>query len=138
MFTDEKTLNIIHADLDASVSHRTMHPQDLIPKFMNVLRDTPEYIQVMNVVPSHAREDDNAAWWHSEDAIALLESLTDTLDSYAPEGYYFGAHPGDGSDYGFWQIACDNKKIYCHPDNDLQRDCGSGSCRCERSNGICT
>jgi hypothetical protein len=34
----------------------------------------------------------------------LLESLFDTLDNYSPEGYYFGAHPGDGSDYGFWEM----------------------------------
>lgn len=79
---------------------------------MDVIQETPEYVQLMHLVPSYAYEEKNTAWWHSEDAIALLESLTDALDSYAPEGYYFGAHPGDGSDYGFWQIACDNKKKF--------------------------
>ncbi|MCS2443096.1 hypothetical protein NXX09_24160 [Bacteroides uniformis] len=42
--------------------------------------------------------------WNSDDAAGLLESLFDTLDSYSPEGYYFGAHLGDGSDYGFWKM----------------------------------
>lgn len=103
MFTDEKTLNTIHADLGASVSHGTMRPQDLIPRYMNVIRDTPEYLQIMHIVPSHALEDDGAAWWDSEDAAFFLEDLVDTLENYAPEGYYFGSHPGDGSDYGYWR-----------------------------------
>ena len=118
MFTDEKTLNTIHADLDASVSHGTMRLQDLIPRYMDGIRDTPEYVQLMNVVPAHAVEDDNAEWWNSEDAISLLEDLEDTLENYAPEGYYFGAHPGDGSDYGYWkmetvtELTTDDKKKF--------------------------
>lgn len=103
MFTDQKTLNKIHADLDASVSHGTMRPQDLIPRYMNAIRDTPEYLQIMHVVPTHAFEDDGAAWWDSENAAFFLEDLTDTLENYAPKGYYFGSHPGDGSDYGYWK-----------------------------------
>lgn len=103
MFIDEKTQNRIHANLGESVSHGTMRTQDLIPVFMDVIRDTPEYVQLMTVVPLHAMEDKEAEWWDSEDAVTLLESLFDTLDIYSPEGYAFGAHPGDGSDYGFWE-----------------------------------
>lgn len=80
-----------------------MRTQDLIPAFMDVVRDTPEYVQVMDAVPAHAKEDKDAEWWNSDEAAGLLESLFDTLDSHSPEGHYFGAHPGDGSDYGFWK-----------------------------------
>ncbi|MEO5047005.1 hypothetical protein ABH029_25870 [Bacteroides thetaiotaomicron] len=72
--------------------------------FMDVIRDTPEYVQVMDAVPAHAMEDKDAEWWNSDDAAGLLESLFDTLDSCSPEDYYFGAHPGNGSDYGFWKM----------------------------------
>lgn len=87
-----------------------MRTQDLIPAFLDVIRDTPEYVQVMNAIPAHAMEDKEADWWNSDDAAGLLESLFDTLDSYSPEGYYFGAHLGDGSvtDFGKWTSECRN------------------------------
>lgn len=104
MFKDSKTLNPIHADLDSSVSHGTLRPQDLLWTFLDILKDTPEYAQLTcsNVIPSHAKEDEDAGWWE-EEASYIMESLIETLNSYAPEGYYFGTHPGDGSDYGFWK-----------------------------------
>ena len=104
MFTDKRTLNVLHATPGESVSRGTMRHQDLIPAFLEVLRETPEYVQLMRLVPCHALEDEEAEWWDSEAAIYLLEELFDVLDSYSPEGNYFGAHPGDGSDYGFWQM----------------------------------
>jgi len=71
---------------------------------MDIIQETPEYVQLMHIIPCYASENENAEWWDSEDAIHLLESLFDTLNDYAPEGYYFGAHLGGKSDYGFWKI----------------------------------
>lgn len=97
----------IHADLDCTVIHATLRPQDLIPAFLNVLKDTPEYEQLVanNAgVPSYAQEDDDSEWWNSEDCSILLnEELFIVLNQYAPEGYYFGSHQGDGSDFGYWK-----------------------------------
>ena len=98
MFIDERTQNRLHAVPGESISHGTMRTQDLLPAFLDVIRDTPEYVQVMNAIPAHAMEDKEADWWNSDDAAGLLESLFDTLDSYSPEGYYFGAHLGEGSE----------------------------------------
>ena len=84
MFIDERTQNRLHAVPGESISHGTMRTQDLIPAFLDVIRDTPEYVQVMNAIPAHAMEDKEADWWNSDDAAGLLESLFDTLDSYSP------------------------------------------------------
>jgi hypothetical protein len=96
-----------------TVSHGTMRSQDLIPAFLDALAevDPNGYAQMMSAafgpVPAHVwDEGDSSDWWDSEDAHYLLESLFDALDGAAPEGHYFGAHPGDGSDFGFWQ--CDD------------------------------
>lgn len=95
-----------------TVSHGTLRSQDLIPAFLDVLRgENPAAHQQMTApgvgfaaVPAHALEDDDADWWRSEDAIGVLDSLFDALDECAPEGCYFGAHPGDASDFGFWPV----------------------------------
>ena len=110
MFIDERTQNRIHANPGESVSHGTMRPQDLIPAFMDVIRDTPEYVQMMNAVPAHAMDDKDAEWWDSDEAAGLLESLFDTLDAYSLEGHSFGAHPGDSSDYGYWEEEHEKKQ----------------------------
>ena len=32
------------------------------------------------------------------------EALPDALDALSPPGHYFGAHPGDGSCFGWWPV----------------------------------
>jgi len=86
-----------------SISHGTMRPQDLIPAFLEVLKklDPAKHAELSAYVGD---EDDNSPWWDSEDASMLLnEDLFNALNACAPDGWYFGSHPGDGSDYGFWE-----------------------------------
>jgi hypothetical protein len=101
--------------LNQSCSHGTMRNQDLIPALLTWHRDVcpDEYTQLMLLpfgpIPSHAQEDDKSDWWDSDDATELCSQLFDDLDAVAPAGYYFGAHPGDGSDYGYWQHESDDE-----------------------------
>ena len=92
-----------------TVIHGTMRTQDLIPAFLDTLAEVwPEAYEgymaaAFPPIPAYVQDEgDYSEWWDSEDAHWLLESLFDQLNEAAPEGYYFGAHPGDGSDYGFW------------------------------------
>lgn len=79
-----------------TVSHGTLRPEDLIPKFGEALRD---------LSPRHWRlfvRD------QSDDMQENVVQLMDLLDLAAPEGYHFGTHEGDGSDFGFWKDEDDN------------------------------
>lgn len=86
-----------------SVSHGTMRPEDLIPVFIAHLpagthRDTYQAaFENLTGDPDRAEQEQ----W-------LLEDLFDALDGLAPAGHSFGAHPGDGSDYGWWPIEDDD------------------------------
>jgi hypothetical protein len=83
-----------------TVSEGTMRPEDLIPAFMEVLQQFwPERAEGITEEYSNDANFD----YDSEDADWMLnESLFDALNEIAPEGCYFGSHPGDGVDYGFW------------------------------------
>jgi len=109
----EQSNTVIHAEPGVTVSRATMRPQDLIPTFLEVIKETPEYLQLMFQVnpPEHISliqdptDDDQDPRWESEDMICFLnETLWDILNNYAPDGYCFGSHPGDGSDYAYWRI----------------------------------
>lgn len=90
--------------------HGTHRLQDLIPTFINALEGTnPQALERIALSYGLQLEtlrelDDDHPWWDSEDASEMLnEDLFNALNEVAPEGYYFGTHPGDGSDFGFWE-----------------------------------
>ena len=87
-----------------TVSHGTMRNEDLIPCFADVLSllvgSTSMYHDLLQEAASLKEFNTESAYW-------VVESLFDALNYLAPDGYYFGAHPGNGSDYGFWPVDCD-------------------------------
>ena len=113
MFVDEKTNIKIYADLNKTVSRATLRAEDLVPAFIEVIKDTPEWQQIAFHPNLHwdlkvifdPTSDGDERWESEEMSYFLNETLIDVLNSYAPEGYYFGSHEGDGSDFGFWELA---------------------------------
>ena len=100
-----------------TISAGTMRPQDLIPSFLETLGSlggtTPgdlecgthiEYTDPANtsLLANLSTIDDDDPFWDSEEASWDLDALFDALQELCPVYVYFGAHPGDGSDYGFW------------------------------------
>lgn len=93
---------------NVSLSHATMRPEDLIPTFIAAIR----HIESDNIglMESMQQIEDDVSidgYFESENSQFDLDYLFDTLNTIAPDGYYFGSHPGDGSEYGFWESESD-------------------------------
>lgn len=94
------------------ISDGTLRPQDTIPAMLDALLELAPaaYEQVVSPgcgfsqYPSYARDDHGCEWWQSEAADDLYATLDGTLNEHAPEGFYFGAHEGDGACLGFWPV----------------------------------
>lgn len=100
-----------------SISSGTTRPEDLIPTFLSELES------LLKRGPSLSREQrnecltilgqrvtDGETYWDSEQPGMDLEILFNVLDYFSGPYIYFGAHPGDGSDYGWWtsdSLRCD-------------------------------
>jgi hypothetical protein len=96
-----------------TIIHGTMRAEDLIPAFIAVLPagDARSGFQETWALLARGYVYNGAYGYvfrgeDSPDAAMerdlLLDQLFNALDELAAEGYYFGSHPGDGSDYGFW------------------------------------
>lgn len=87
-----------------SVSTATLREEDLIPAFESVLDEAgvnyDRPVAVDKLFAGKGLSDGE----QEEIAYYLNESLFDLLNEIAPEGTYFGAHPGDGADFGFWEV----------------------------------
>ena len=110
-FKDERTGVTIYAPLGGTLIHGTMRNCDLIPTFLEAIKDTVEYEQMIMAINGSNWDlcvitaPDASEWderWDSYEVSEFCNELFDVLDAYAPEGYYFGATEGDGSDYGYW------------------------------------
>lgn len=95
-------------DHKGTVTHGTLRYVDLIPEFWEyltmyhpettiTLSDVDLYSTIIDANSDSDLDDDDI-----EACGFLLETLDRAMNDIAPEHYYFGAHPGDGSDFGFW------------------------------------
>lgn len=93
---------------DCSVSSGTLKSEDLIPKFLGVLKTYgkdkyDKYIKENPEVEDWKNLDEETMGW-------VVDELTDLLNEIAPDGCYFGASEGDGADFGFWSMSNESKK----------------------------
>ena len=117
---------------NSTVIHGTHRPEDLLPAFIGVLAglDPDGWQVISNAIfssglnPTEPDEGQFAAYvalasvqnvgelpptselsdeGRSMVNDLLFEELWDALNRCAPDGFYFGCHPGDGSDFGFWK-----------------------------------
>lgn len=94
-----------------SISHGTLRPQDLLRTFARELErldGSNGYYALLNEARGLADELDNdgsgGGFGPREAAGEVIDELSEQLNARAPEGFYFGAHEGDGADFGFWAI----------------------------------
>lgn len=95
-----------------SVSHGTLRPEDLIPTFAELLEQLnsdsySEFVtdntylfadfEEMHTYICLGGQLYDSDWLEGE-----VNELIDRLSELAPPYFYFGAHEGDGSDFGFW------------------------------------
>ncbi len=93
-----------------SISHGTLRAEDLLEAFANELDDLlwhqsrrfprREYRALIRAAYRMLRAPELP-----DDAGDLVNELQDALSEFAPPYCYFGAHEGDGSDFGFWMAA---------------------------------
>jgi hypothetical protein len=84
-----------------SVSSGTMRSEDLLDAFTYTLKqlDEPRFTAFSDD-NQDAFNDESPDYQESLDQ--AVEELFDILNEYAGPYFYFGAHEGDGADYGFW------------------------------------
>lgn len=95
---------------DICISSGTLRAEDLLPRFMGILKDyAPEkFNEFIKGYPElDGWEDFLEADWRiiSDDTkVDACDALFGLLNDIAPEGTMFSSTEGDGSDFGFWTV----------------------------------
>ena len=113
-----------------SVSEHTMLPNEVGAKIVHVLAAVgsitsereKQLLSKLHRLAVAADRLHGAAQLRARDALSYLvwEDLFDQMNSIAPEDYYFGAHEGNGSDYGFWRTKLDTEDDELFDDGERQ------------------
>jgi hypothetical protein len=94
--------------VEGTVIHGTLRSQDLLRAFADEYKRVLPFNSFNMTYEAYACADDcdidpeGELAQHDHD---IIEGLINALDTIASrEGFYFGAHPGDGSDFGYWSV----------------------------------
>ena len=124
-----------------SISTGTLRLKDLIPVFIDTIHrlTTPDMPTVsIDWIGADARLFDDD-FFTSDDADQTMVELVEILNELCPPFVYFGAHPGDGSDFGFWpdMEALEEALRFAHNHGDVTAVRGEKvirDCTCEDCN----
>jgi hypothetical protein len=125
-----------------TVSEGTLRTEDLLDAFSNTLaalaREEPQNHAHLRLVSEAQTEFADAMSADDyEQAGYVIGELEDALGEYCPPFIYFGAHPGDGADFGFWADAdaLDDALRYAEDtdDDDTKR---IHACGCDDECGV--
>ncbi len=94
-----------------SVSHGTLRPQDLLRAFAEELFSGEDWVDVADyslydeaIAMADTIEQEGPEAVDPDDVEYVFDELYDKLNELAPEGHYFGANEGDGSDFDYWPV----------------------------------
>ena len=97
-----------------SLIHSTAKLEDIFPELIDTASrllhcedcalTAEENGRAQSLLGEIERRLEDANYFYSDEAFEDYDRLEELLNMLAPEGYYFGSHPGDGCDYGFWEI----------------------------------
>lgn len=86
--------------------------KELLDGLMDMLREhAPGHyagyaVASFSSIPAYVYDEGpDSPWYLSEDARYLAEDLKDILQEHAPDGYYFGNHPDNIFEWGYFPIA---------------------------------
>jgi len=90
------------ARFSGSVSTGTHRREDLAEAFSLALAGLVYEGVLGTTITDRALAEFVPVWEELNEYLEALETRLDELA--APFGYYFGSHPGDGADFGFWPL----------------------------------
>lgn len=124
-----------HKATIGTIIEGTMHPEDVIPAMAAearaILTANPCAVDEASILARadtlrELAEIETRAGADEEHATEDWTYLEDILNEHAPPYCYFGSHPNDGADYGFWPC----EEFLDRPEDfDVQRINGNGPAR---------
>ena len=107
----QKGIDELQADVVAHggmcVSTGTMRADHLIIAFSDLLRSYGIRRTLLDEAADRMQawqEMNMCVYEPCEEDYQLLEDLFDFMEFIAPDGFWFGAHEGDGACFGFWSF----------------------------------
>ena len=114
-----------------SISTDTLRNEDLYDAFIYEYQRL-DLDAANNFENDYALDTDEEGFYESENCADAIMELSDRLEEYAPPYCYFGAHDGDGADFGFWPAYERIEELF----REASPICGDSNRRVHADDGI--